>query len=103
MVPNRFVIEIVKETASANGTAAAAAADETRTTGRERDTTKVTDTTIREASEDTDTNHLLLVTEAQWFVGGYRILKFLATSPPPFDAEGKTGIAARQLSRHICR
>jgi hypothetical protein len=96
------VTEIAKETASAIGTAAAAAAaaaveDETRTMAPERDTTKMTDTTIREASEDTDTNHLLLA-EASWFVGGYRILKFLATSPPPFHAEGKNRTAAMPLA-----
>jgi hypothetical protein len=98
MVLNRFVIETGKETVSAIGTAAAAAAGETRTTAPEKGTTKMMDTTIREASEDTDTNHLLLLTEASWFVGGYRILKFLATSPPPFHAEGKKSIAAAALA-----
>ena len=100
MVRNRFVIEIVKETVNATDTAAAAAAapaaaaDEMRTTAPEKDTTKATDMTILEASEDTDTNHLLRLTEAHWFVGGYRILKFLATLSSPFHAEGKKGIAA---------
>ena len=99
MVPNRSVIETGKETASAIDMAAAAAAaaaavDETRTTAPEKDTTKATDMTTREAKEGTDANHPLLLLEAHWFVGGYRILKFLATSPPPFLAEGKKGIAA---------
>ena len=101
MVPNRSVIETGKETANAIDTAVAAAAaaaaaavDETRTTAPERDTTKATDMTTREVKEDTDANHPLLLLEALWFVGGYRILKFLATSPPPFHAEGKKGIAA---------
>jgi hypothetical protein len=100
MVLNRFVIETGKETVSAIGTVAAAAAGERRTTAPEKGTTKTMDTTIREASEDTDTNHLLLLTEASWFVGGYRILKFLATSPPPFHAEGKKSIAAAVANSH---
>jgi hypothetical protein len=82
----RLVIAIVKETASVIDTAAAGATDGTTTSAREKDTTTVTDTTIRGASEDTDPNHPLLLPEASWFVGGYRILQFLATSPPPFDA-----------------
>ena len=105
MVLSRFVIEIVTETANGIDTAApVAAADEMKTTVPEKDITKVTDTTIREASEDTDTNHLLLLTEALWFVGGYRIFNSLPTPPPPFHAEGKESIAAiagRRPLRHI--
>jgi hypothetical protein len=69
MVTNRFATEIVKETVSAIGTVGAAVADEMMTTAPEKDTMRATPTTIRGASEDTDTSHPLLFTKAQWFVG----------------------------------
>jgi hypothetical protein len=88
MGQTRLVIAIAKETASVIGTAAAGATEGKTTTAHGKDTMTVTDTMIHGASEDTDTNHSLLI-EASWFVGGYHILQFPATSPPPFDAEGK--------------
>jgi hypothetical protein len=69
MVPSRFATEIVKETVSAIGTVGAAAADEMMTTAPENDTMRVTPTTTRGASEDTDTSHPLSFAKAQWFVG----------------------------------
>src|SRR5271156_5664290 len=57
MVTNRFATEIVKETASAIGTVGAVVADEMMTTAPEKDTMRATPTTIRGASEDTDTSH----------------------------------------------
>jgi len=69
MVTNRFATEIVKETVSVIGTVGAAVADEMMTIAPEKDTMRATPTTIQGASEDTDTSHPLLFTEAQWFVG----------------------------------
>jgi hypothetical protein len=71
MVTNRFATEIVKEIVSVSviGTVEAAVADEMMTTAPEKDTMRATPTTIRGASEDTDTSHPLLFTKAQWFVG----------------------------------
>ena len=57
MVTNRFATEIVKETVSAIGTVGAAVPDEMMTTAPEKDTMRATPTTIRGASEDTDTSH----------------------------------------------
>ena len=85
--------------------AAAAAADETRITAPEKDTTKAMGTTIREAREDTDTNHPLLYLEVHWFVGGYRILKFLHLHHLPFTPRVRKVLqqaVARQLTGEIC-
>jgi hypothetical protein len=97
MGQTRLAIAIAKETASVIDTAAAGATEGTMTTAHGKDTMTVTDTMIHGASEDTDTNHSLLI-EASWFVGGCPILQFPATSPPPFDAEGKHSTAAMLLA-----
>jgi hypothetical protein len=57
MLPNRFATEIVKETVSAIGTVGVAVADEMMTMAPEKDIMRATLTTIRGASEDTDTSH----------------------------------------------
>jgi hypothetical protein len=88
MVTNRFATEIVKETVSAIGMVGAVVADEMMTTAPEKDTMRATPTTIRGASEDTDTSHPLLFTKAQmvcWV--GIVLSNFLQLYP--FLAEGK--------------